>query len=711
MIGALLTLDTHLKIFRTRRFIITIFVFISISLSYLSYFYVRDWGLGAAQDYTSSQLLNTVTAVRSALNKFHVLPSLIAKQRDVQGLLLAPSEQHLQRVREYLEQTNVIAGSATMLVLDSSGNIAAQSNWRNLALGKRINYANSRFFRQSLSGEQSSGVWFGEDKGVWFYFSSPIYQRQQLVGVAVVRIDVAKTLEGTVTREDFYLTDQSDHLVYASFNADKHLALTNQPPFALTGAQGARLQASHLQTLLDGTQLQVLDQGEHSYLVQQVLLDDTQWNIGVLTALKVAKTARWSSFAVFSGCIVLGLLMMYIREWRAKKRSQLQVVAAQLASEARGRHIINTTQSGLITLDARGKITFINPLVMQQFGISLSNVVNQPLAILFDQLPSFTSLKRVLDNLADPSASNFSPLTGYEVIAKRSDHSIFPALLSIKQMRAKPVAEYLVTLVDITKRKQLERSLKDINESLEDKVRRRTIALENTQTELLKAEKMAVLGRMSTAIVHEINQPLTALRNYLAILAKVKAQPQLIDQPLDALNHLVDNMAAITQQLKMFAYARNAPSEPVDLIAATASVLQLMTPQISHSGVQVRSHFCQTSCIVLGDRTRLEQVLNNLFANALDAMLDKRDKVLEIIIEQVDDNALLTISDSGGGVEQGQLVTIFEPFYTTKDMGMGLGLGLSIVKNIVTDLNGNISACNTDNGLKFTLSFPLHQDW
>jgi PAS domain S-box-containing protein len=705
-----------LKTFRTRRFLIFIFVFFSISLSYLSYFYVRDWGLAKAQDYTSSQLLNTVTAVRSALNKFHVLPSLISKQLDVQALLLAPNKQHLLRVRNYLEQTNVIAGSASMLVLNKSAQVVAQSNWRNQEAPVVDSYANSDFFLKTLKGEQSSGVWFGERSGVWFYFSAPIYQRQTLVGVVVVRIDVAKTLEGTVTREDFYLTDNADNLVYSSFIADKHLSLHSKPPFVATDIQDARIEDSYIETLLDGTQLKIVKQSNQSFLVQQVLLDDTQWSIGVLTPLNVLKSARWSALGVFSGCMLLGLLVMYIREWRAKKRTQLEVVAAQLASEARGRHIINTTQSGLITLDARGNITFINPLVMQQFGISLSNVINQPLAILFDQLASFTSLKRVLDNLADQTTSNFSPLTGYEVVAKRSDNSIFPAMLSIKQMRTDPVAEYLVTLVDITKRKQLERSLKEVNESLEEQVIRRTIALENTQAELLKVEKMAVLGRMSTAIVHEINQPLTALRNYLAILVRIKHQPELMDQPLGALNHLVDNMAGITRQLKMFAYAKNEPQERVDLVALIDSVLVLIAPQMQQNRVELKSDFstlgkgdqlAARAVVILGDRLRLEQVLHNLLSNAVDAMNDKQYKMIDIALMIEGDSAQIIITDTGGGADEEQLAQIFEPFYTTKEMGLGLGLGLSIVKNIVSDLGGNINAKNTHNGLMFTLRFPL----
>jgi PAS domain S-box-containing protein len=659
---------------------------------------MRDWGLSKAQDYSSTQLLTTVTAVRGALNKYHLLPVLVSQQLDVQALLVTNQFKDLVRVRRYLEQISVLAGAASVIILDKNAQVAAHSDWRGATKLSVENFIDNPVFINSIKGEQSSGVWFGEQRGVWFYFSAPIYHYQQLIGVAVVRIDVAKALENTVAREAFFLTDNNNALAYATPKT------INGQPFDL----------SQLETfkLIDGTDLQMLPLGNTALLVQQVRLDDTQWNIGVITEPMVDKNARYSALAVFSLCILIILLMMYIREWRAKKRSQHQAVAAQIESEARGRNIINTTQSGLITLDSVGCITFINPLVMQQFGISLNSVVNQPLAMLFDRPASFTSLKRVLDNLAKLPNASFSPLTGYEVVAKRSDGSFFPALFSIKQMRSSPVTEYLVTLVDITKRKQLERSLKEINESLEDKVKQRTNDLESAQAELLKIEKMAALGAMSTAIVHEINQPLTALRNYLAIIDKVKEQPQLIIQPLESLNHLVDNMAGITRQLKTFAYAKVVPKDQVDLVSVLNGVSAILTPQLQQHNIKLIKQFGDQSVIVLADRLRLEQVLHNLISNAIDAMANQIDKNLTISLTGITlgnqvNGINLVISDTGSGISDEQLTHIFEPFFTTKEIGMGLGLGLSIVKNIVTDLNGTIEAQNVNQGVEFTIRLPI----
>jgi PAS domain S-box-containing protein len=687
-----------LKSIKSRYYLVFFFLLLSICFSYLSFFYVQDWGRAKAQAYSSSQLLNTVTAVRSAINKFHVLPFLVSKQTDVQALLKNNNFKDLVRVRNYLEQTAVISGAASVLVLNNKGKVTAHSDWREKSKLMIENYAQSPFFVDAIKGEEGSGVWFGETNGVGFYFSAPIYSSQTLIGVAVVRIDVAKALENTMTREDFFLTNSMGDLVYSNENTNAEVD-THLPSHQLNSLKPI--------TLLDGTRLNIKKMGGHSFLVQQVLLDDTLWSIGIVTTLKVDKNAYWSALGAFSFCILLILLLMYIREWRAKKRSQRQVIAAQLESELRGRHIINTAQSGLITLDAKGCITFINPLVMQQFGISLNSVIKQPLSILFDQPAKFTSLNRVLDSLEKTPNASFSPLTGYEVVAKRSDGSMFPAMFSIKQMRSNPVAEYLVTLVDISKRKKLERSLKEVNESLEDKVKRRTIALEMAQEELLNAEKMVVLGRMSTALVHEISQPLTALRNYLAIIDKVKGQPDLMDQPLNALNHLVDNMTGITRQLKMFAYARFEPQEQLELVSIIEGVLLIVNPELVKHNVNIVHNLSELKVFVLADKIKLEQVLHNLLGNAIDAMASQSQKQVNIALSVDQMSVYLVISDTGGGVNDEQLKRIFEPFYTTKDIGMGLGLGLSIVKNIIEDLHGSITAQNTDKGIAFTLTLPL----
>jgi len=279
-------------------------------------------------------------------------------------------------------------------------------------------------------------------------------------------------------------------------------------------------------------------------------------------------------------------------------------------------------------------------------------------------------------------------------------------------MRQQPRAEYLVTLIDISKRKRLEQRLKEANESLESKVFQRTQALQEAQVELIRAEKMAALGKMSTAIVHELNQPLTAFRNYLAIIDKVRTQPQAIAERLVSLHHLVDNMAAITSQLRMFAYSNPGSNQQVNLASCIRSSLAIMQPALSEAEIicQLNVDPQAQAAKVSGDAARFEQVVNNIMQNAMDAMAENQQpKTLQFTLSVHNDQLLLSIADNGGGVAHEQLSHLFDPFYTTKAIGLGLGLGLSIVKSIVTDLGGSIVAKNKDAGLEFSLTLPLYR--
>jgi C4-dicarboxylate-specific signal transduction histidine kinase len=354
---------------------------------------------------------------------------------------------------------------------------------------------------------------------------------------------------------------------------------------------------------------------------------------------------------------------------------------------------------------------------MRKFDYSLAQLTTKTMHSLLEEIDPASPLNRVLNEFG---SLDFKPITNCEVIAKRSDASFFPVMLSIKKMRDTPKAEYLVTIVDISKRKQLEQRLQELNEQLEFKVIERTQALQTAQGELVRSEKMIALGKMSTAIVHELNQPLTAFRNYLAIIDKVKQHPEAVAERLESLNHLVDNMAAITSQLRLFAYSNPHSDRQVKVFDVVKRVVSMMSSLISEQQIEFLLRFSPQAetAIINADNTRFEQVLSNLFKNAIDAMTTKAQlgkvRQLSLRLDCQNNNLVLTLTDTGGGVNSDQLASLFEPFYTTKEIGLGLGLGLSIVKSIVQDLQGAICFNNIEqpqgpNGLQFRLEFPLHQ--
>lgn len=245
--------------------------------------------------------------------------------------------------------------------------------------------------------------------------------------------------------------------------------------------------------------------------------------------------------------------------------------------------------------------------------------------------------------------------------------------------------------------------LRDANALLQTEVdeRRHTEdRLRATQNELVQAGKLAALGQMSAAIAHEINQPLAALRTYMAS-TKIFAQRgdgKQIVKNLDLIDGLAERMASITNHLKTFA-RKSEPGrpEPVAVARAVEGALFLIESQIKAAGVRLTRDI-QPDVWVSGYAVQLEQVLVNLIRNALDAVSDAERGAIEIAVRADDTTVRIAIADNGPGIPPDLIERIFDPFVTTKPIGKGLGLGLSISYGIVQDFRGRIHASNRPQG-------------
>lgn len=224
---------------------------------------------------------------------------------------------------------------------------------------------------------------------------------------------------------------------------------------------------------------------------------------------------------------------------------------------------------------------------------------------------------------------------------------------------------------------------------------------------LAQSSKLAALGEMAAAVSHELNQPLAAMKTYLAG-ARLLLRRNRPDEALSAfhrIDDLIERMGAITRQLKGFARKGQEQLSPVDMGDALASALAMMEPQLKSRRVKIAKILPATSVQVMGDRMRIEQVLVNLLRNALDATKSVDDPQVDIILA-TGETATLTVRDNGTGIEN--LDALFEPFYTTKQPGDGVGLGLAISSGIVTELGGRLTARNgEDGGAVFEMQLPV----
>ncbi|MEM7722558.1 MAG: ATP-binding protein [Pseudomonadota bacterium] len=231
--------------------------------------------------------------------------------------------------------------------------------------------------------------------------------------------------------------------------------------------------------------------------------------------------------------------------------------------------------------------------------------------------------------------------------------------------------------------------------------------LEEAEQSLAQSQKLAALGEMSAAVSHELNQPLAAMKTYLAG-AKLLLERRRTEEAASSfqrIDDLIERMGAITRQLKSYARKGGEAFEPVDLRDALTSAITMMEPQLRTMSVEITRALPRRPVMVMADRLRLEQVIINLLRNALDAMKGVDDCKLDLLIAEGDE-AVLTVRDNGKGIDD--LDALFEPFYTTKNPGDGVGLGLAISSGIVTDLGGRLTARNArEGGAVFEVRLPL----
>ena len=255
--------------------------------------------------------------------------------------------------------------------------------------------------------------------------------------------------------------------------------------------------------------------------------------------------------------------------------------------------------------------------------------------------------------------------------------------------------------------------LRRLNERLQREIAEREKVqktLEVAEQSLEQSSKLAALGEMAAAVSHELNQPLAAMKTYLAGAGLLLSRNRP-DETLSAfhrIDDLIERMGAITRQLKTYARKGSETFTPVDMSAALSSSLSMMEPQLKHSNIRLEKVISEQSVVVIGDRVRLEQVLINLLRNAVDAVKTVPDPVIEIMLSR-GETVTLSVRDNGSGIEE--LDLLFEPFHTTKKDGDGVGLGLAISSGIVKDHGGRLTARNSDEGgAVFEVQLPAFRE-
>ncbi len=255
--------------------------------------------------------------------------------------------------------------------------------------------------------------------------------------------------------------------------------------------------------------------------------------------------------------------------------------------------------------------------------------------------------------------------------------------------------------------------LTEANIRLEREIAERQAAeadLRQAQDDLIQAGKLAALGQMSAALSHEFNQPLAAIRSYAdnaQLLIERNREAEACGN-LKLIKDLTARMADISKHLMTFARKPRSELRPVVLAEVLDDTLDFLRIRLERAGAEIALDAPDRDLTVLAGRVRLQHVILNLVANALDAMQGQTAQRIEISVDETEGRVILRLRDHGPGIAEAQLARIFDPFFTTKDVGEGLGLGLSISYNIIKDFDGSLRAENhPEGGAVFTIELPL----
>jgi signal transduction histidine kinase len=237
-------------------------------------------------------------------------------------------------------------------------------------------------------------------------------------------------------------------------------------------------------------------------------------------------------------------------------------------------------------------------------------------------------------------------------------------------------------------KRRLEEEIKRYAEELETRVAERTAELVETHKQLVAQERIAALGRAAAQVAHEVKNPLSGLLLYSLHLKSMatnfsESEVYLVDKIVNTINHLNSRV----EQILGFARTINLAVIDVDLNQIVTDVLELLRPQITANHVEVRLSLSPPGAYAMLDEASMRGALMNVMLNAVEAMPD--GGVLSVNVQQTDETVRLEIADTGHGIDEEQANKIFEPFYTTKEQG--LGLGMPYTKKIIDQHGGTIS--------------------
>lgn len=411
--------------------------------------------------------------------------------------------------------------------------------------------------------------------------------------------------------------------------------------------------------------------------------------------------SEWVLTILMVGVLASGavLIVMLLGESRKSAGLLTSAIDARHMAQRKELHlqeVVDTVRDAIVTVDTNGTITSFNAAAEKMFGRRQRLIAGKSMEVLLDDR-SWRVCEGVRQRAGEDSMAPTLELTG-----RRSDGETFPVELSIGQMLSEKGASFVAVFRDITERKRAE-------------------------GELLHAQKIDALGKLTGEVAHEFNNLLTAIGGFAQMAIFHKKDRHKVEQYLGEVIKASDVAANLTNQMLSFGRKQELKPKVVNVSKVLNDFQRLLEPMISTS-ISLRMDIGNDDVNIYADPIQLSQAVLNLAINATHAMPDGGRLIIGTRVVTgkrrragaagttgpsgstgpADKFVAIYVSDTGAGMDDETLEHIFEPFFSTKPDGAGTGLGLSMVHGMVEQSGGWIDVdTEVGRGSTFSINLPL----
>jgi two-component system, LuxR family, sensor kinase FixL len=409
--------------------------------------------------------------------------------------------------------------------------------------------------------------------------------------------------------------------------------------------------------------------------------------IGADDELRAAEVVNAVAYSGVCLLLIWFAARLHTAQQRAEERTR-----DLAARQAHLQSILDTIPDAMVVIDSRGIMHSFSNAAERLFGYSSKEAIGTNVSVLMPS-PYREEHDGYLERYLETGERRIIGI-GRVVVGERRDGSTFPMELAVGEMKSGDDLFFTGFIRDLTERRQNETRMQEL------------------QTELVQVSRLTAMGEMAASLAHELNQPLSAIANYLNGARRLLANTSADNLPL--LNKALDNAAQqalrageIIRRLRDFVARGKSEHriESVSKIVEEAGALALVGAR--ERGVLVRFRFDPDAELVLADRVQVQQVLINLMRNAIEAMEETQRRELIVSAQEKDGEWVeFSIADTGPGLSEEVAARLFQPFVTSKPAGMGVGL--SICRTIIETHGGTIwSEPGPQGGCVFRFTLPL----